>query len=128
MRPLAGLLGAVRCGGASELAAQGVGVVRGLDAGQLDACVAGDHAGKLHHLGRFKAQGGAGVELFAAGGGAAFDLQVGAKKLAGAQQHAVIQAGTEIANGGAGSDGNQQRGEQGAQFAGAGIAQQLAAC
>ena len=50
------LLGVIQIGGTFKCAAQWVGAVRGLDAGQLNACVIGDHAGKFHQLSVIKTQ------------------------------------------------------------------------
>jgi len=67
----------------------------------------------------------AGVDLLRRGGCAAAQHQVGAKELAGPQQHGVVQACTEIADSGTGGDGDQQGEKQHAQLAGASVAQQL---
>ena len=67
------------------------------------------------------------LQLFVRVGRAAGQAQIGGEEFGGAQQHAVVQARTEITDGGAGRHGDQQGEEQYAQFPGAGITQQLAA-
>ena len=122
----AGAFHAVGLGGAAQLAAQRIGIVGGLDAGQLDAQIGGDDAGKLHHAGVIEAQRVPRGELFGAGRRAAAEHQVGAEEFAGAQQHGAVQTCAEVADGGTGRHGDQHGAEQHAQLAGAQVAQQLA--
>lgn len=116
----------VRGRGTFQLTAQRVGVVRGLDTGQLDAIVGGDHTGELHHLRMLQAQFPAALDLFGPCRRAAFQQQVRAEKLRGAQQHRAVETRAEIADGSAGGYRHYQGEEQYPQFSGAGVAQKLA--
>ena len=113
-------------GSAPQFAAQRIKAIGCLDAGQLNAFLGSHHAGKLHRLCVIEAQLEPRVYLFLAGRRAAAQAQVGGEKLAGTQQHGVIQACAEITDGAAGGHRDQQGEEQHPQLAGAGIAQQLA--
>ncbi|EQL42751.1 hypothetical protein M770_34855 (plasmid) [Pseudomonas aeruginosa VRFPA03] len=95
-----------------ELAAQGVAVADRLDAAELDALVGGDHAGKLDAVGVAQAQTGAAFDLFGACRLGTVEHQVGAEELGGAGEHGAVQAGAEIADGGARGDRDQQGEEQ----------------
>ena len=102
-----------------------VAVADRLDAAELDALVGGDHAGKLDAVGVAQAQTGAAFDLFGACRLGTVEHQVGAEELGGAGEHGAVQAGAEIANGGARGDRDQQGEEQHAQLA-ARLAEQLA--
>gem|GEM_PF-3037120 len=120
-----GFFGAVGLRRTAQGAAQGIAAAGRFDTGELQVLVGGDDAGKFDHLGVFQPLCLAGVDLLRRGGCAAAQHQVGAKELAGPQQHGVVQACTEIADGGTGGDGDQQGEKQHAQLAGASVAQQL---
>ena len=94
-----------------------VAVADRLDAAELDALVGGDHAGKLDAVGVAQAQTGAAFDLFGACRLGTVEHQVGAEELGGAGEHGAVQAGAEIADGGARGDRDQQGEEQHAQLA-----------
>ena len=108
LRQAAGLFFSKAAGGGFQLASQRVGRRHGLDTGQLQALVAGQHAGKLDALSMLEAERNALVDLRGVDRLAAAQYQIGGEKLAGAQHHGFLQTVAEEADTAAGADGNQQ--------------------
>ena len=78
------LVGQVGRACATQIAAQGIAAVCGLDRGELNLLVGSNDAGKLDHSGVGKPKLQTAVDLLRGGAQAAAQLQVGAEKLGGA--------------------------------------------